>query len=195
MPLLCGVRSTHVRAAISLSPRAGRGWGEGRRRESELQRKFSAERRGPLNPSFSPRAGRRRRERRARFTQPRAQIMRRHKSIAEQAETSWRVKPKRWRSSRPACATRTFRRRPSPSPRPASSTPSASCCSARRCRGAALSTITSNTSAPAARPSSTQAFAAPARRARPSPTAPSRTPSSSTICASRRPACIPAPPC
>ena len=38
-------------------------------------------------------------------------------------------------------------------------------------------------------------FAAPARRGQPSPTALSRTPSSSTICASRRPACIPAPRC
>jgi hypothetical protein len=40
----------------------------GRRRESELCRKFSAKRHRPLNPSFSPHAGRRSRERRRRAT-------------------------------------------------------------------------------------------------------------------------------
>ena len=145
--------------------------------------------RPPQDDGWSWSAGRRR------FTPPRTRTMRKCLQSSKHPEASWRVKPKRWRSSRPACATRTFRRRPSPSPRPASSIPSASCCSARRCRGAKSSTITCSTSAPAARPSSTQAFAAPARRARPLPTAPSRMPSSSTICASRRPACIPAPPC
>ena len=38
----------------------------GRRRESEQRRKFSAKRHRPLNPSFSPHAGRRSRERRRR---------------------------------------------------------------------------------------------------------------------------------
>ncbi len=116
-------------------------------------------------------------------------------AVRHEGKQSCPVKQKRWRNSRPRCVMTTFRSRRSPSPRPASSTPSAWCCSARPCRGARSSTITCIMSATARAPCSAQASARPARRARRSPTARSRMRSSSTIFASPRPACIPAPPC